>query len=309
LKVNAVLMPKPRPLFSIIIPSYNRANELKRAIKSVISQTCTDWEMLIIDNKSTDETQESIDGFADARIRKLTIQNHGIIAKSRNLGVRKAKGEFIAFLDSDDWWREDKLEKCYHYILSNFDIVSHSCYLVRSFTEHPFQRVVGGYPKYRTLLQSFALQGNFVINSSVVVRKQLLIDCGLISEDHNLVTVEDFDTWLKLAATERNWFFEREPLGFYFVGNTNLSKSKTAVDGFLALVKKHSKLFNQVKVEYGWNTVDYVLGKGYLQAKDYSQAHKRFSLYLSFSTPAFVTLKSIVYIMIVGCLRLKSHLF
>ena len=97
--------------FSIILPTYNRADTyLKDAIDSVVNQSYINWELLIIDNHSTDNTDELIGSYKDDRIKLYKIRNNGNIAKSRNLGLKKSKGEYIAFLDSDDIWKKDKLK-------------------------------------------------------------------------------------------------------------------------------------------------------------------------------------------------------
>ena len=103
---------KLRPLVSIIIPTYPQATYIGKALQSIIDQTFKNWEAIIIDNHSTDDTQKILNQFVDPRIKCLKIKNNGIIAKSRNLGIKFAKGEWIAFLDSDDWWTKDKLEIC-----------------------------------------------------------------------------------------------------------------------------------------------------------------------------------------------------
>ena len=89
-------------------PTFNRKNELKFAIKSVISQTYKNWELVIVDNNSTDGTTEMIESFNLDKLKHIKINNHGIIAKSRNKGIANASGEYIAFLDSDDWWSPKK---------------------------------------------------------------------------------------------------------------------------------------------------------------------------------------------------------
>ncbi len=100
------------PLVSVVIPTYNHARYLVRALESVLNQTFTNWEAIVIDNHSTDNTDEVMESFSDPRISYLKIHNNGIIAASRNAGIRVAKGEWIAFLDSDDWWTQDKIMKC-----------------------------------------------------------------------------------------------------------------------------------------------------------------------------------------------------
>ena len=111
---------------SIIIPTYNRKNELIRAINSVLKQTYIFWELLIVDNHSSDGTLNYINSIDDHRIRFLSINNNGVIASSRNLGIRQSTGEYIAFLDSDDWWKDDKLEKSIAYLERGYDFIYHS---------------------------------------------------------------------------------------------------------------------------------------------------------------------------------------
>ena len=105
-------MYKFKPLVSIIIPTFNHANYLSKALQSVLHQTYTNWEAIVIDNYSTDDTDSVITRYNDHRIKYLKIHNGGVIAKSRNAGIKSAKGDWIAFLDSDDTWTSDKLDTC-----------------------------------------------------------------------------------------------------------------------------------------------------------------------------------------------------
>ena len=87
------------PYVSIIIPTYNHAKLLKKALDSVVAQTFTKWEAIVVNNFSTDDTIEIVDAFNDSRIRIINFSNFGVIAASRNRGLRDATGGFIAFLD------------------------------------------------------------------------------------------------------------------------------------------------------------------------------------------------------------------
>jgi len=98
-----------KPYFSVIIPTYNRANMLSNAIDSVLAQAFTDWELLIIDDGSTDNTKQEVQKFTDKRIRYI-YQSNAERSAARNSGISLAKGEFICFLDSDDSWRENHLQ-------------------------------------------------------------------------------------------------------------------------------------------------------------------------------------------------------
>ena len=109
------------PLVSVIIPTYNQAHYLVRALQSVLDQTYINWEAIVIDNYSTDNTDEVMADFADPSVTYLKIHNNGVIAASRNEGIRAAKGEWVAFLDSDDWWEKN-------YISSRANLFSNSYY-------------------------------------------------------------------------------------------------------------------------------------------------------------------------------------
>src|SRR5437764_15240818 len=100
------------PKVSVIVPTYNQAGFLREAIRSVMAQTEPDWEMIVVNNQSTDDTAEVVRSFQDPRIRLFDIQNGGVIAKSRNRGLAEARSLFVAFLDSDDTWYAEKLAKC-----------------------------------------------------------------------------------------------------------------------------------------------------------------------------------------------------
>lgn len=96
---------------SIIIPTYNRAHLIERSIRSILNQTYEDFELLIVDDGSTDNTKEVVEGIGDVRIRYISCATNGGAAKARNVGIAEAKYDYIAFQDSDDEWHPDKLEK------------------------------------------------------------------------------------------------------------------------------------------------------------------------------------------------------
>jgi len=101
---------KKIPRISVIIPSYNRANTIGRAIQSALSQSYQDFEIIVIDDGSTDHTEEVIRSFQDSRIRYIRHNRNRGGSAARNTGIHAARGEYIAFLDSDDEWLPQKLE-------------------------------------------------------------------------------------------------------------------------------------------------------------------------------------------------------
>ena len=100
-----------KPLISVIIPTYQRRDKLKITLKSVLSQTYTNYEVLIMDDGSNDGTKEMVNSLNDSRIFYNWQKNTGGPAKPRNNGIKIAKGDWIAFLDDDDVWKENKLER------------------------------------------------------------------------------------------------------------------------------------------------------------------------------------------------------
>ena len=108
-----------KDLVSVIMPSYNTARFIGETIESVLSQTYTDWELLIVDDCSTDDTDTVVASFSDPRIRYLKNEKNSGAAVSRNWALREAEGEWIAFLDSDDLWYPEKLEKQIRFMKKN----------------------------------------------------------------------------------------------------------------------------------------------------------------------------------------------
>jgi glycosyltransferase involved in cell wall biosynthesis len=100
-----------QPKVSIIMPTYNRANFIAESIESIRSQTWTDWELIIIDDGSDDNTEEIVAQIKDARIKFFKSKRTAMVGKLKNFGIARSSGEFIAFLDSDDLWAPSKLQK------------------------------------------------------------------------------------------------------------------------------------------------------------------------------------------------------
>ena len=216
---------KKNILFSIIIPTYNNDFLLKKAIYSVISQTFKDFELLIIDNNSEDQTSEIISSFNDSRITHFKINNEGIIAKSRNLGIRLAKGKWIAFLDSDDIWYPKRLEKIYSTIKTKnikLDVISTNEYKVFDNSTKKVKLFYGvsGKHKYKKLI----LYGNRLSPSATVVRKSFLKKNSIFfKEDKEFITVEDYDFWLMLAFYNAKFIFLKSFEGEYLMHLNNAS--------------------------------------------------------------------------------------
>lgn len=261
------------PLVSIVIPTYNYANYLSRALQSVLDQTYKNWEAIVIDNHSTDDTSKVINRYKDPRIKYLKISNYGVIAKSRNAGILAAKGEWIAFLDSDDWWVSDKLRTCAEYFNNEVDLIYHDLEIIRS--KHQFfkRKLVKTRKLKKSILIDLLVNGNAISNSSVIVRKKLLEKVDLIDECKDLVAAEDYNTWLKIANLTDQFLYLPKRLGYYFIHEQNTSKKDISLSMRQATCKFLSILDNKKKIKLESN-IRYLSGRFNYLNFNYKNAKK-----------------------------------
>jgi glycosyltransferase involved in cell wall biosynthesis len=244
------------PLVSVIIPTYNHAQYLGRALQSVLDQTYVNWEVIVIDNHSEDNTDEVMASFIDSRITYLKVHNRGVIAVSRNVGIWAAKGEWVAFLDSDDWWANDKLEICLGYVTHKVDFIYHNLVIITK--SHSF--LGRKYTKSRQVespvLKDLLLKGNTIATTSVVVRKNLLEKIGGMDESKEMNTAEDYNTWLRLAKLTDGFVLVPKTLGFYLFHSDGASRRNikellhNVCKEFLPLLNRRERLTYQATVNY-----------------------------------------------------------
>ncbi|MBM9501974.1 glycosyltransferase [Leptospira sp. 201903071] len=261
-------------LVSVIIPTYNRAIDLERAVTSVINQSYPHWEIIVVDNTSTDNTEQVIGSFQNSKIKFLKVNNEGIIARSRNLGLKNAKGEFVAFLDSDDWWKPLKLEFSIQSLNAGADIVYHDLYLVKSQSQKFHLKKAKTrkltYPVFDDLLKN----GNGLVNSSVVFRASLIREIGLLNEEKEFIAWEDYDFWLRIAKRKKVFRKIERTLGYYWIGGGNISTENRTLDILNSFVRNYGEYLN-VKSLPWW--IRYTRGKIYYNHKDYVRAIGEFS--------------------------------
>ena len=206
------------------MPNYNSAY-LKRAIKSVINQTYEKWELIIIDDFSTNNPESIIKEFNNNKITFVKSNNSNNIARSRNIGIKKSKNNWIAFLDSDDVWVKDKLLTVQKNIIEkNPDFIHHGMYfLPKKFGF--INKILKSHSKKitRPIFDSLIKYGNSIANSSVIVKKSLLMDIGLLSENTKKITWEDYDCWIRCSKKTDNFLYIPKILGYYWIGGGNIS--------------------------------------------------------------------------------------
>lgn len=212
-----------KPRVSIVTPTYNCAALLKKAIASVRAQSIPDWEMIIVNNFSEDDTHAVVEAFADERLKLLDFRNHGVIAASRNLGIQHAAGEWVAFLDADDFWAPNKLEVCLARADAGVGAVIHDVWVKFADAKRGprLKPCMPADASYKTLL--FGI--NTVTTSATMVRTELLHAQKGFCEDQAIVTAEDFDLWLRLLANGCRFAAVHAALGTILVQNSSASRA------------------------------------------------------------------------------------
>ena len=213
---------------SVVIPTFNRRNLLKRAINSVIKQTIEPREIIVIDNCSTDQTYQMVSSlFPD--INYFTEKKRGVSA-ARNKGILESKSKWIAFLDSDDTWEPKKLEKQLEFSLLN----QNKYRLIHTneiwYRNNKFLNQLNKHKKSGGDIFKNSLKLCCISPSSAFVNKQVFYDYGLF--DENLEVCEDYDMWIRITSKEEVGFLD-SPLVLKYGGHSDqLSKKFWGMDRF-----------------------------------------------------------------------------
>ena len=187
----------PRPAVTVIIPTYNRAPLLVRAIQSVLAQDWTDFEVLVVDDASTDDTTFAIERIGDPRIRLIRQDRNQGVAAARNRGMREARGRFIAFLDSDDEWLPTKLSRqleCFEAAGEDVGLIYTGVESVHGDGRRQVACSRARGDVYRAMLEANLIHGG---GSNVMIRREVIAAAGFF--DEHLAAIEDYDYWLRVT--------------------------------------------------------------------------------------------------------------
>ena len=236
-----------KPFFSIILPTYNQSTFLKKCINSITSQSFKDWELIIIDNFSNDETENIITQINDERIKLFKFKNDNIIAKSRNFGIKKAISDWISFIDTDDIWHKKKLEITKNYIeKKNADLFFHDLdFINKKFFFNNKKILDKSKSIHKPYMKHFAYNGNGIGQSSVTVKKDLFTKINFISEDKDKFSWEDFDTWLRLSMLNIEIVRIPQTLAYIWVGRENISNIERDIQNSINIKKKYIHHFKK----------------------------------------------------------------
>lgn len=216
--------------FSVIIPVYNRTDTLKTALESVLCQSFRDFEIIVTDDGSDSSVRKALLPYMPL-ITYLPMKKNRGVSAARNLGISHAKGEYIAFLDSDDIWLPGKLEAQYKALKDTGMSVCHT----NEFWYRKDRFVNQGrkHQRYGGFIFEKILDFCRISPSSAVIRKELFASCGVF--DENMRVCEDYDLWLRIALANRVCYLPEKHIIKRAVTDDQLSDSITHIE-FVRLV-------------------------------------------------------------------------
>lgn len=232
------------PKVSVVIPTYNRAHLLGRAIQSVLDQTYRDFEIIIVDDASSDNTEEVVKGFNDERIQYIRHEKNKGEGAARNTGIEAAKGEYIGSQDSDDEWLPEKLEKqmkTFESAPSDIGVVYTGFLRVRgnSKTYIPASKVI----KRDDDIHNELLKGNFIGAPTALVKKACFARAGMF--DERLPHLVDWEMWLRISRCYRFKCVD-EPLVVSFFTPDSISANRDAlIEARKLILEKHFQDFKR----------------------------------------------------------------
>ncbi len=245
---------KSQPDISVMIPTYNRAHVLPRALDSVLNQTLSPKEIMVIDDGSTDGTRTLLSRYTNIKI--LHQSNSGVSA-ARNRGIETALGQWLTFLDSDDEWLPDKLEKQWQAVIHDGKKVSHTeeIWIRNGKRVNPMKK----HQKYGGWIYEKCLPLCVISPSSVMIHRSVFDDVGVF--DESLEVCEDYDLWLRICA-KYPVLFIKDPLLIKYGGHHDqLSRRYWGMDRFRVKALEKALTSNTLTDEQRKLTVDMLIQK------------------------------------------------
>lgn len=246
---------------SVIIPTYNRSADLRRALESIATQTLQPHETIVCDDGSEEDIQAVVDQIKPRlNVHYIRIQKSGGPGRPRNVALSSASGDWVSFLDSDDWWLPRRFEILEPFLQKPVDVVYHRLSIEWATSRPLWKRFPDvGFDCGPDPLLTMIARGNPIPNSAAVVRRASLTAIGGITE--NFTSVEDFDTWLRLAEAGGAFSYVDLSLGGYSVSGNNISAfSKKQLLRLRELFEHHLPLIPDPLKAFAESHFSYLLG-------------------------------------------------
>ena len=265
MKKNEILLTgreEAQPLVTVITPIFNAQNFIGETIESVLGQTYQNWEMIIIDDCSTDNSRDIVKEYEtkDSRIKLIELKkNFGGPARPRNIGLDISNGDYLAFLDADDVWLENKLQvQINEMLINNLDFTSTDSKFI---DDNSIDTIINKYKIViffkkikRKATLSDVIKGNFIRTSSAVISKNFI---SKFDENKDFIGVEDIYLWMKILNDKNiRYKYITEKLIKYRISSTSLSErganEKQALKANLCILKfiLDNQKFDYIKYFY-----------------------------------------------------------
>jgi glycosyltransferase involved in cell wall biosynthesis len=239
------------------------------------AQTFQHFEVLVCDDGSNDNTAEVVDSYrARLNLNYHWAVNFGGPARPRNAGLQMARGEYVAFLDSDDWWTSRKLERSLEYLERGADVVYHDLHIATKPDQRLFPRTLRSRELVRPVFEDLLAKGNTLHNSSVVARRSLLLSIGGFSEQRSLIAAEDFDAWLRMARVTDAFVRIPRTMGFYWVGSGNLSDPRRTLTIADALEERYAEDLRALSGRRNIHWLCYVRARAHIESGSSQRARE-----------------------------------
>lgn len=238
-------MTNRNPAVSVIIPTYNRAHIISRSIRSILNQTYNDFELIIVDDGSTDNTEEVVKNFNDKRIKYIVHKENMGASSALNTGINFSSGSFVTFNGSDDEWLPEKLEeemKGFKTADSRVGVVYSALWEIyadeKVYTPRPIHEVLEGN------LHDELIKGNFV-NGLSLIKRSCFEKVGVF--DEKLPAQEDWELYIRISKYY-NFKFINKPLSKHYLSPDSLTlKFNVLVNSTKKIIEKHFDEFNKQK--------------------------------------------------------------
>lgn len=265
------------PLVSIIIPVYNAASTLLETLKSVQSQSFRDFEIVLINDGSTDESPKLIQEWINTSGLEVTLisQNNQGLGASRNRGIEAAKGDWIALLDADDIWHEHKLKFLSEHLQSSADV---GVYYHKVFNYNEKGQSARPSKPVRTILELLT-NSNPLVPSAVVLRRGIAVKHAF-SEDRELHGAEDLHLWVRLLSDNILFQFNAEAITFYRVDggmSNDLENHLQYVFNALAELRKAGHIDHHIEVKAKARK-HYEAGRFYQKKGEFQRAKEHYRI-------------------------------
>ncbi len=245
-----------KPLISIVMPLYNKESSILKTIQSVISQTYTDYELIVVNDGSTDNGTKIVENYPDIRINLINKENGGVCS-ARNRGIQEAKGEYIALMDADDLWDVKYLEEQVKMMNDFPDAAMWSINYAETRNGKIVRRVPTGLPDgYRGYVEHYFEMPERVSDlfhpSSTVIRREVFDKVGLF--DERIKYAEDSDMWFRVNALYKTAFYDRYMVSYQLDAENRAMTRRRDLRYFLPYYvdKYREPIFKQNQIFYRW---------------------------------------------------------